>query len=82
MSAEKNATEHDWFTERHEHSGSSIGFRVKSRLHSEKTPFQTIEIYDSTDWGKLMVIDGCMMVTTRDNFLYPRSSRTRAPSAS
>ena len=70
MSAEKNLTEHDWFTERHEHSGSSIGFRVKARLHSEKTPFQTIEIYDSTDWGKLMVIDGCMMVTTRDNFLY------------
>ena len=70
MSAEKTATEHDWFTEKHEHSGSSIGFRVKSRLHSEKTPFQTIEIYDSTDWGKLMVIDGCMMVTTRDNFLY------------
>ena len=51
-----------WFTEQHEHSGSSIGFRVKQQLHSEKTPFQTIEIYDTTDWGKLMVIDGCMMV--------------------
>jgi hypothetical protein len=32
MSAEKNATEHAWFTERHEHSGSSIGFRITSRL--------------------------------------------------
>src|SRR6478752_7693347 len=62
--------EHSWFTEEHEHSGSSIGFRVKEKLHAEKTPFQTIEIYDSTDWGKLMVIDGCMMVTTRDNFFY------------
>ena len=66
--AKPNASE--WFTEKHDHSGSSIGFRVTSRLHSETTPFQTIEIYDSTDWGKLMVIDGCMMVTTRDNFLY------------
>ncbi len=36
----------------------------------KKPRFQTIEIYDSTDWGKLMVIDGCTMVTTRDNFLY------------
>ena len=68
--ADRTATSHDWLTERHEHSGSSIGFRITERLHSEKTPFQTIEIYDSTDWGKLMVIDGCMMVTTRDNFLY------------
>ena len=59
-----------WFNEQHDYSGSAIGFRVKECLHAEKTPFQTIEIYDSTDWGKLMVIDGCMMVTTRDNFFY------------
>jgi spermidine synthase len=59
-----------WFTEQHDYSGSSIGFRVNARLHAEQTPFQSIEIYDSTDWGKLMVIDGCMMVTTRDNFFY------------
>jgi spermidine synthase len=69
-SADAKPKASDWFTEKHDHSGSSIGFRVTERLHSEKTPYQTIEIYDSTDWGKLMVIDGCMMVTTRDNFLY------------
>ncbi len=56
--------------EAHESSGSSIGFRTHARLHAEQTPFQSIEIYDSTDWGKLMVIDGCMMLTTRDNFFY------------
>ena len=66
MSTQDNS----WFTEQHDYSGSSIGFRVTRRLHSEQTPFQSIEIYDSTDWGKLMVIDGCMMVTTRDNFFY------------
>ena len=59
-----------WFNEQHDYSGSSIGFRVTQRLHAEQTPFQHIEIWDSTDWGKLMVIDGCMMVTTRDNFFY------------
>ena len=62
--------EHSWFTEQHDYSGSSIGFRIKQRLHAEQTPFQAIEIYESTDWGNVMVIDGCMMVTTRDNFLY------------
>ena len=62
--------EHRWFTEQHDYSGSSIGFRIRQRLHAEQTPFQAIEIYESTDWGNVMVIDGCMMVTTRDNFLY------------
>jgi spermidine synthase len=60
----------DWFTEQNGHSGSAFGLRVKALLHAEKTPFQSIEIYDTTDWGKLMVIDGCTMVSTRDNFLY------------
>jgi len=64
------AQDQTWFNEQHDYSGSSIGFRVKQLLHAEKTPFQSIEIYDTTDWGKLMVIDGCTMVTTRDNFLY------------
>ncbi len=59
-----------WFNEQHDYSGSSIGFRVKQLLHSEQTPFQSIEIYETTDWGNLMVIDGCTMVSTRDNFLY------------
>jgi len=65
-----SATADSWFNEQHDYSGSAIGFRVKQLLHAEKTPFQSIEIYDTTDWGKLMVIDGCMMVSTRDNFLY------------
>ncbi|HUH55862.1 MAG TPA: polyamine aminopropyltransferase, partial [Rhodanobacter sp.] len=55
-----------WFTEAHQASGSSIGFRTEQLLHAEKTPFQNIEIYQTTDWGNLMVIDGCVMLTTRD----------------
>ncbi|MDE2308035.1 MAG: polyamine aminopropyltransferase, partial [Xanthomonadaceae bacterium] len=55
-----------WFTEAHLASGSSIGFRTEQLLHAEKTPFQAIEIHQTTDWGNLMVIDGCVMLTTRD----------------
>ena len=68
--SDPQSNDQGWFTERHGRSGSSFGLRVKERLHAEQTPFQTIEIYDTTDWGKLMVIDGCTMVSTRDNFLY------------
>jgi spermidine synthase len=60
----------NWFTEAHAASGSSIGFRTERQLHAEKTQFQSIEIYQTTDWGNLMVIDGCIMLTSRDNFLY------------
>src|SRR3982750_4188984 len=59
-----------WFSEAHESSGSAISFRITRKLASEKTPFQSIEIYQTTDWGNLMVIDGCVMLTSRDNFLY------------
>jgi spermidine synthase len=60
----------NWFTEQHEASGSSIGYRTHAKLHEEQTPFQHIEIWSTTDWGNLMVIDGCIMLTSRDNFLY------------
>ncbi|MBN8736614.1 MAG: polyamine aminopropyltransferase [Xanthomonadales bacterium] len=60
----------NWFTEQHEASGSSIGYRITEKLADEQTPFQHIEVYATTDWGNLMVIDGCVMLTSRDNFLY------------
>src|SRR6187402_2181553 len=59
-----------WFSEAHEPSGSAISFRITGKLEEVQTPFQFIEIYQTTDWGRLMVIDGCVMLTTRDNFLY------------
>ena len=64
------ASNDSWFIEHFDHTGSAIGFRITARLDQVQSPFQNIEIYDSTDWGKLMVIDGAMMLTTRDNFFY------------
>lgn len=63
-------TDATWFYEHFEHSGSAIGFRVTGKLEEVQSPFQKIEIWDTTDWGKLMVIDGAVMLTSRDNFLY------------
>lgn len=59
-----------WFYENFEQSGSAIGFRVKGKLDEVQSPFQKIEIWETSDWGKLMLIDGAIMLTTRDNFLY------------
>ena len=59
-----------WLHETFDHTGSAFGLRVTAKLDEVQSPFQKIEIYDSTDWGKVMLIDGAMMVTTRDNFFY------------
>jgi len=60
----------DWFTEAYPLHGSAFSLRLSKKLHEEQTPFQRIEIYDTEWFGKLMVIDGCTMVSDRDNFLY------------
>ncbi|MDD2770039.1 MAG: polyamine aminopropyltransferase [Methylococcus sp.] len=60
----------DWFTESYPQNGSALSLKIKAKLHEEQTPFQRIEIYDTEWFGKLMVIDGCTMVSDRDNFLY------------
>ncbi len=59
-----------WLYENFEHTGSAFGLRVTRKLDEVQSPFQKIEIYESTDWGNVMLIDGAMMVTTRDNFFY------------
>ncbi|MDQ3495444.1 MAG: polyamine aminopropyltransferase [Pseudomonadota bacterium] len=59
-----------WLYENFEPAGSAIGFRVTRKLDEVQSPFQKIEIWESTDWGNVMLIDGAMMLTTRDNFLY------------
>lgn len=60
----------NWFTEICEEGGSSFSLRIVKKLHEETTAFQKIAIYETTDFGNFMVIDGFTMVTTRDNFLY------------
>ena len=65
MTLEKN-----YFTETCHDAGTAFSFKVKQKLTEEQTPFQKIEIYETEKFGNLMAIDGFMMLTTRDNFLY------------
>ncbi|HEY9136519.1 MAG TPA: polyamine aminopropyltransferase [Pseudomonadales bacterium] len=59
-----------WFTEKFTSEGSSFGLQLKTLLHKEQSPFQTIEIFDTSHFGRLMVLDACIMLSQRDNFLY------------
>ncbi|MGR6034172.1 MAG: polyamine aminopropyltransferase [Candidatus Nitrosoglobus sp.] len=59
-----------WFTEVCEDGGLAFSLAIEEKLHAETTPYQYIEIYQTKTFGRLMVIDGCIMLSERDNFLY------------
>jgi spermidine synthase len=59
-----------WFTEVYPKHGSALSLKIIEKLAEEQTPFQRIEIFETEWFGTLMVIDGCTMVSDRDNFLY------------
>ena len=58
-----------WFTEIAAQEGIALSLQGR-RLQVEQTPYQTVEIYETDSFGTMMVIDGCVMVTDRDSFIY------------
>lgn len=64
LSEDKN-----WFFEQHDaHTKFGIGFR--SRIASEKSAYQQIDFYDTYDFGVIFALDGILMLTQRDEFIY------------
>ncbi len=59
-----------WFTEVFQDQGTAFGLELNKKLHEETSDYQHLEIYQTKTFGNLMVIDGCVMLTDRDNFLY------------
>ncbi|MCT6701091.1 polyamine aminopropyltransferase [Rheinheimera sp. 4Y26] len=59
-----------WFTEIFQPSGSAFSLQIHQKLAEVQSPFQHIEVYETTDFGNMMVIDGVIMLSSRENFLY------------
>ncbi len=58
-----------WYSEYHtEHVRLSI--KVRSQLHREQSDYQEIAVYDSYEFGRFLTLDGVMMLTERDEFIY------------
>ncbi len=63
-----------WFTEYYsgegmELQGTGLTFKVK-RAVSTKTPFQEILLLETEDFGKMLVLDGAVQTTEKDEFIY------------
>ncbi len=58
-----------WFSERHtEHVKMSI--RVDRQLYSGHSEFQRIDVFESPEFGRFLTLDGYMMLTEKDEFIY------------
>lgn len=59
-----------WFTEIAPHEGMATSFRVEAKLAEERSAWQRLEVYRTASFGNLMALDGCVMLTGRDEFIY------------
>jgi len=51
-----------------EQTGLTIG--IKKLLFSKQTEYQLVEVYETDTWGNLMTIDGMVMLSEKDEFVY------------
>ncbi|MDE5770308.1 MAG: polyamine aminopropyltransferase [Ruminococcus sp.] len=58
-----------WFTERHT-PNVKFSIKVDRQLYSGKSEFQRIDIFDSKEFGRFLTLDGYMMLTEKDEFIY------------
>lgn len=58
-----------WYTEQHT-DNVRFSIKVEKQLHSEQTEFQRIDVMEAKEFGKFFTLDGLMMITEKDEFIY------------
>jgi len=47
-----------------------LGVRVVRELHAEQTQYQSLKVYETTELGRMLVLDEIIQLTTSDEFTY------------
>lgn len=58
-----------WFSEFHT-PDVKLSLRCNRQLYSKKSDYQQIDVLDTAEFGKVLVLDGNIMLTERDEFIY------------
>ena len=58
-----------WFSENHT-KNVKFSVRVTKQLYSHKSEFQQIDVFESPEFGRFLTLDGYMMLTEKDEFIY------------
>lgn len=63
--------ENGWFMEKNSQwPGQANSLQVKHVLLHKRTQYQDLMVFESTDWGKVLVLDGVIQLTERDEMSY------------
>jgi spermidine synthase len=69
-----------WYSERHT-SQVEFSIKVDRQLYCGQSEFQRIDVFDSKEFGRFLTLDGYMMLTEKDEFIY-HEMITHVPMAS
>ncbi len=58
-----------WFSEMHTEN-VKMSIRIDRQLHTEQSDFQRIDVFSSPEFGRFLTLDGIMMLTEKDEFIY------------
>ncbi|MPM01381.1 Polyamine aminopropyltransferase [bioreactor metagenome] len=58
-----------WFSELHTES-VKLSIQIDKQLYTAKSPFQRIDVFESPEFGRFLTLDGYMMLTEKDEFIY------------
>lgn len=58
-----------WFSEPHS-KNVKFTIRVDKQLYSAQSDFQRIDVFDSPEFGRFLTLDGFMMCSEKDEFIY------------
>lgn len=58
-----------WFSEKHT-KDVKLSIRVDKQVYSATSDFQRIDIFDTPAFGRILVLDGYLMLTEKDEFIY------------
>lgn len=58
-----------WFSDS-QTKNAKFSIRVDRQIYSGQSKFQRIDVFESEEFGRFLVLDGYMMLTERDEFIY------------
>ncbi len=58
-----------WFSEKHT-KNVKLSIKVDEQLCSLKSEYQKIDVFSSREFGKILTLDGFIMLTEKDEFIY------------
>lgn len=58
-----------WYTEK-QTPNHGITTKISRTIHTEETDFQKLDIIETNQFGKMLVLDGMVMTTDKDEFVY------------